>query len=469
MAIDDPVGADIPVITGDDLSSEPQALASLLRCGDLKAPAAQDVVAFEGIRWTPSSRLLEQVGSTLWGGTTFALVGDQQGAFVGIRAAAQRSLPSNSRSGAGAERSSGAVITVQGGPGSGKTALAVRLLGHFMRKHPWANPRFVTPSGTLRAHLLDAVREYSAARELFVPASSLRSATRDAQVVIIDEAQRISRTGKGLAPELVAALQTVPLVVVVFLDERQIICPDEGTSVAEIRSIAHASNRQHHHLPLNGAFRCNGSKAFTEWVDQLLYGTPLSWHGHAEYDLGMCEGPFQLEQWIEQANAAGHLARTSAGFCWRWTRTRRRGASALPLDITIDTSDPATGRPRAWKAAWNAYDALTGTDGALLAPRSQLWATHPGGHQQIGCVYTAQGMEYHHAGVLIGPDLTWDKGQWTAHPEASQDRRLRGLSPAQYLPLALNIYRVLLTRGTHATRIHATDPTTQHFLQRLIR
>ncbi|MFI6038096.1 DNA/RNA helicase domain-containing protein [Streptomyces sp. NPDC051315] len=90
------------------------------------------------------------------------------------------------------------------------------------------------------------------------------------------------------------------------------------------------------------------------------------------------------------------------------------------------------------------------------------------GHQQIGCIYTAQGLEYHHAGAIIGPDLTWNNGRWHAHPDQSQDAALRHLSPAQYLPYAVNIYRVLLTRGTHTTRIHATEPTTHRMLQQLI-
>ncbi|WP_109036455.1 DNA/RNA helicase domain-containing protein [Streptomyces rubrogriseus] len=87
---------------------------------------------------------------------------------------------------------------------------------------------------------------------------------------------------------------------------------------------------------------------------------------------------------------------------------------------------------------------------------------------KIGCIYTAQGLEYHHAGVIIGPDLTWTDGRWQAHPQHSRDENLRHLTPDQYLPYALNTYRVLLTRGTHTTHIHTTHPDTQRFLTSLI-
>ncbi|GGM23170.1 ATP-binding protein [Streptomyces fumigatiscleroticus] len=481
LRMEAPAVADIPVLTAEDLSAPAGVLAGRLRCAGLVAPGEDDVVAFETIRWTPSARLLDQVGTLLTGHTAFALVGDQQDAFVRIRDAAGRFLSaphdhtgSDGNSAAAGRR--GAVITVRGGPGSGKTALAVRLLGHLMRAHPTAGPRFVTPSGTLRAHLLDAVGSHQAARELFPSAGSLRSTARQAQAVVIDEAQRLNRPGGRMAPDLAAVLEQVPLAVV-FLDERQIIRPGEGTTVDEIRTAAHAYDRVHHHLELTGSFRCNGSAAYTAWVDQLLYGTPQPWTGHTGYDLALCEDPFQLQEWIDQATADGHTARTTAGFCWPWTRTRPRGATTLPLDITINTpvdtgagDGTGVGAVRTWTAAWNAATTLTHPDnGTPLAPHSQLWASHTGGHQQIGCIYTAQGLEYHHSGVIIGPDLTWDNGHWTAHPDQSCDDNLRHLSPDQYLPYALNTYRVLLTRGTHHTRIYTTDPATHHMLTCLVR
>ncbi|MFD0392541.1 nuclease-related domain-containing protein [Streptomyces nogalater] len=138
---DAPAVADIPVLGGEDLSAPAGTLAGLLRCADVLAPSRGDIAAFEGIRWTPSTRLLDHVGSVLEGSVAFALVGDQQEAFVRIRAAATHHLSALS-AGAGqapdgrGRKTGGAVVTVSGGPGSGKTALAARLLGHLMRVHP---------------------------------------------------------------------------------------------------------------------------------------------------------------------------------------------------------------------------------------------------------------------------------------------------------------------------------------------
>lgn len=462
--------ADIPVLTSGDLKAPREALARMLRCQDAGPLDAGQVTAFEQIRWSPSAGLLDHVGTVLAGKPAFALVGDQQDAFVRIRDKATAILRSPQQlheepEGTPAAGAGGAVITVRGGPGSGKSALAVRLLSHFMRAHPDSAPAFVTPSGTLRAHLLDATSDHPGARELFPPASSLRSTAQRSRAVVIDEAQRMKRSGGRMASELAFVLAQVPLVVV-FLDERQVIRPNEGVTVGEIAAVARATGRTHHALELTGSFRCQGSKAYTDWVEAFLYATPAPWTGHAGYDLGLCEDPHTLQEGVEHATAAGETARITAGFCWPWTSTKRN-ARTLPPDIRITTTTP-TGQPRLWQAAWNASTELTTPDGEPLAPASQLWASHTGGHHQVGCIYTAQGLEYHHSAVIIGPDLTWRDNQWTAHPGESEDSSLRHLEPDAYLPLALNIYRVLLTRGTHATRIHSTDPETHHHLTSLI-
>jgi hypothetical protein len=445
-------GAEVAVVTGAHLAgTSGAALAEVLGCADLVGPSPRSVVDFEEIRWTPSSRLLDQVGHALEGAPGFALVGDQQEAFLRIRAAVARAR-------AGGQ---GAVITVHGGPGSGKTALAVRLLAHLMHHHPEADPRYVTPSGTLRAHLLEAAGRPEA-RDLFPPVSRAGAATRKSRVVIIDEAQRLSR-GSGDRPPVLSTLLNKD-VLVIFLDERQVVRPLEGVTIAEIGSWSEQTGRRHHSLALTSSFRCAGSKSYTDWVDQLLYDAPTPWTGADSYDLATCRDPFELQAWIEQATSDGHLARTAAGFCWPWTRN-----SQLHPDITIPVTDSSTGRTRTWTAAWNSAEAIALPDDTVRVPRSQLWASQPGGHCQVGCIYTAQGLEYHHAGIIIGPDLTWESGRWTAHPEASRDPALLGLPPQRYLTYALNAYRVLLTRGTHAARLYSTHAATQHLLTSLIR
>ncbi|KUN58236.1 hypothetical protein AQJ46_43275 [Streptomyces canus] len=106
------------------------------------------------------------VGDGLKGQTILALLSDRQHAYLQIRALVTDLLEGDAQ---------GPVVPVSGGPGSGKTALAVRLLGYLMRHRNASLPRFVTPSGTLRTHLLETAGGHAEARDLFPPVSSLYS------------------------------------------------------------------------------------------------------------------------------------------------------------------------------------------------------------------------------------------------------------------------------------------------------
>ncbi|MEU7297920.1 hypothetical protein AB0A76_32775 [Streptomyces exfoliatus] len=97
------------------------ATYGLLRAGDLAASEAAQRAAFEDIRMEPSSRLLDHVGSILEGNSAFALVGDQQDAFLQIRATAALHLPGRGGCTAPGD-GTGAVITVRGGPSVGRSA-----------------------------------------------------------------------------------------------------------------------------------------------------------------------------------------------------------------------------------------------------------------------------------------------------------------------------------------------------------
>ncbi|GEK04318.1 hypothetical protein TNCT1_65940 [Streptomyces sp. 1-11] len=86
------------------------------------------------------------------------------------------------------------------------------------------------------------------------------------------------------------------------------LAPVRNTVVRAVA--ARAMGRTHRHLELTGSFRCNGSAAYTAWLDNLLYGTPQPWTGHTGYEPGLADDPFQLQEWIDQATTAGHTART---------------------------------------------------------------------------------------------------------------------------------------------------------------
>ncbi|WP_241474727.1 DNA/RNA helicase domain-containing protein [Nocardiopsis xinjiangensis] len=441
-----------PVLSGEQLSesTSEDELRALLLCSDVRAPGDEAVKTFEASPWRPDRELLTTVADTIERRPSFALIGDQQAAFLEIRARVAEASSSDRRS----------IVLVQGGPGSGKTVLAVRLLGSFFESGEHT-ALYRTQSGTLTGNLRKVTKSVHGAQQIF--GAPWTGVPKEVDLVILDEAHRLERSRGGFA-SLVNGNYRNASVVVVFLDERQQVRPYEGLEAAEVQQVAERSGIDLITHELRGSFRCNGSRRFATWVDDLLYSDPEPWQGD-DYDLGSVGDPSQMEQWLQECLQNHHSARISAGYCWSWSRP----APGLNLPgVNIEWFDPRTGEKRHFAKPWNLRKEQHGENGEPLAPASQFWATDPGGVHQIGCVYTAQGLEYQGAGVIFGPDLVRREGQWIADPRQSQDPVMRSLNSQEYLPLAKNIYRVLMTRGMSSCRLYSTDEETQAFLASLV-
>ena len=119
-----------------------------------------------------------------------------------------------------------------------------------------------------------------------------------------------------------------------------------------------------------------------------------------------------------------------------------------------------------WSHPWN----LRGDRSVGGAPPAALWASDPAGFGQVGCVYTAQGFEYDHAGVIIGPDFVWREEAGarcvtpTVTPTSGTGRRC---ATREFDRLVRNVYKVLLTRGMQSVTIYSTDPQTRERLRDL--
>jgi DUF2075 family protein len=300
------------------------------------------------------------------------------------------------------------------------------------------------------------------AKGLFLNVRDYPNRRPSREVLLVDEAQRMSNGGSR---DAVADFVACTRVCVFFLDERQIIRPHEGTSVDHIAEVADAAKATFTHVDLQAQFRCAGSQHYQRWIDELLSaeGQPASWRSD-DYDFGVVADPAELQTWVDDHTANGITARISAGFCWPWPDVGP--GRPLRTDVEITYVDRRSGLSVRWAYPWNSKHARADHDGPI-APIKEYWATDPSGHRQVGCIYTAQGLEYDYSAVIFGPDLVRRSDRWEGRPSESHDRVMRGLTSAEYLPLALNTYRVLMTRGTRGCRLYSTDDETQRYLEAL--
>jgi DUF2075 family protein len=404
----------------------------------------------------PSRLLLQHAADELQRRHSFTLLEEQRVAYELVLHAVERARASDRKK----------VVIVSGGPGSGKSVIALSLLGELYRHgrsalHATGSQAFTQ---TMRRY---AAAGSSRVKELFKYFNNFTKAERNGfDVLVCDEAHRIretstnrwtkrsERTNRPQLDELVAAAR-VP---VFLLDEHQTVRPGELGSIEVISRYAKSLGLDVECVSLHGQFRCGGSVEYEQWVVRLLglaAGGPLLWTGDGRFDVQIADSPQAMEAVLAFHQEHGLTARMSAGYCWPWSDPRQDGS--LVPDVQID----------GWARPWNVKsDRSVGG-----APGSALWATDPAGFGQVGCVYTAQGFEYEYSGVIIGPDLVVQDGRLVSRRDYSKDPAFRSrktIDDGEVDPLIRNTYKVLLTRGMRGTVIYATDDGTRAFLRALV-
>ncbi|MFF7457878.1 DNA/RNA helicase domain-containing protein [Kitasatospora sp. NPDC008115] len=403
----------------------------------------------------PSKQLMTVAADEVREREQFVLLDEQRVAYELVLRAVRQAQHSDHKE----------VVVITGGPGTGKSVIALSLLGDLYRRGVTALHATGSSSFTTTMRRIAGARKREV-QELFKYFNSFMTAERNGlDVLICDEAHRIretsanrytraaQRTGKAQIEELIDAAR-VP---VFLLDEHQVVRPGEMGTVAQIRAAAAVKGLECQVVELDSQFRCGGSDAYLNWVVRLLNlepGGPVGWEPDGKVALEVVDSPQELESFLEARRAEGYGARMSAGYCWKWT-TKVAPGDPLPLDVHIGD----------WARPWNVY----GDRSIAGAPPAALWATDPAGFGQVGCVYTAQGFEYDWSGVILGPDLVWRTDRWITDRTASKDPVFRkSTTDADIDRLIRNTYKVLLTRGMIGTVVYSTDPETRFKLRELV-
>jgi DUF2075 family protein len=446
-----PVSTNGRLFTGADKGAMVDFLKS--RLAAQPGHASGDILMHSAV--APSKQLLKVAAAEIRDRPQFQLIGNQQLAVDLILHAVEHARTGNKKR----------VIVVTGGPGTGKSAVALSVLGDLARRgrtvvHATGSRSFTQTLRKVAGHRARAVQAMFKYFNQFMSADP-----NGLDVLIMDEAHRIRetsadrytraeyRTDRTQLDELIAAAR-VP---VFLLDENQVVRPGEMGTLGQIERHSAQLGHDFHHIELGAQFRCGGSEEYLLWVVRLLGLTddpPVKWNDDPQFQVQLVDSPTELEELLKLKMEHGYSARMTAGFCWRWSDARKDGT--LVPDVEIGD----------WERPWNSKSDRRIGD----APPSALWATDDGGFGQVGCIYTAQGFEYDWNGVIIGPDLVWRDGRFTTDRSANKDPNFRSQTtvPDRRFDLLIrNVYKVLLTRGMVGTAIYSTDPETRAALRSL--
>jgi hypothetical protein len=352
------------------------------------------------------------------------------------------------------------IVIVRGGPGTGKSVLAINLMADLLREG--RNAHYATGSKAFTETLWEIIGNRSRATFKYFNSYG-RAEFNEVDVLICDESHRIRETSNGrfLKRELrstkaqIRELLDAAKVAVFFIDDRQIVRPNEIGSTAHILHHAREIDAEISEYELEVQFRCAGSDGFVNWIDNTLgvrRTANVIWDGTDGFDFQIVGSPEELEGRIREKASAGFTARVAAGFCWPWSEPLPDGT--LVDDVVIGNYR------RPWDAKPGSRHLAPGI------PPASLWATDPNGIDQIGCVYNIQGFELDYICVIWGRDLRYDldRQSWIGDKTESADSVVKR-SKEKFVDLVKNTYRVLLSRGIKGCYVHFMDRDTERFVR----
>ncbi len=353
-------------------------------------------------------------------------------------------------------------IVIQGGPGTGKSVLAVNLLMEFINKS--LNTCYATKNSAPREAFLSLLTHSDAKKQVNIKQlfrspfglSNVPDNTYDC--LIVDEAHRLVKkmygdwNGENQVKECISA----SLLSIFLLDEDQAVTVNDIGSIAEISKWCRELNstlKMPAEAKLVSQFRCNGSDAYIQFIDDILQRTEESVTvdlDELNFDFRIFDSAIELREALREKNAINNKSRMVAGYCYDWNVKHGRG----DYDIML---------PDGFKAKWN-------------LEKDKIWAINPNSFEEVGCIHTAQGLEFDYVGVLIGKDLKYDStsGRIITDKQAiSKDDKSSGIRSCKnesiVRKLILNTYKTLLTRGQKGCYVYCEDKSLAEYIKKKAR
>ncbi len=397
----------------------------------------------------PSKRLLNHVGEMIDKRQIFNLIDDQIAPYKAIMQKATALARSGKKS----------VIIVKGGPGTGKSVIALETMGELVKRG--IEVYYATGSSaftnTLR-NLIGGKRGKNLFKYFY---DFTKHGDNDVDVVICDEAHRLRKNSsdwgvpydkKSNEPQIESLIRPARLSVF-FIDEFQIVRPNEIGNVKLIKEAALRLGVKESDIlefELETQFRCSGSASYLGWIENVLQigeSDKKILEPIDKMKFEIVDDPLSLKKAIDNKNKENrNSARIVASFCWPWSEPNKDGT--LVNDVVIgDFKMPWERKTAFWK-----------------------WATQDEGMEEIGTVYTSQGFEFDYIGVIFGEDLIYDSESksWKSNSNKLFDSMLKrnNLNLINHLK---NVYRVLLTRAHKGVYVYFLDKNTKELFRSRIK
>ena len=398
----------------------------------------------------PSKSLQNAIASMIEGNEEFIMIDEQRVVYEEIIKISMKCRKDHKKR----------TVICKGGPGTGKSVIAVRLLAELTQRGQFVQyvSKNSAPRQVYTAKLKGKVRKSSVDNMFKGSGMYTEVGNNMIHTLLVDEAHRLNEKsgmfhnmGENQIKEIIHASGCS----VFFIDESQRVTMDNIGSVAEILKWAKEEDSEVTEMELVSQFRCNGSNGYLAWIDDILEVRETANYNleGLDYEVRLYDDPADMRRIIIEKNKAANRARILAGYCWNWIKENRKNSSFHDIQIGD------------FGISWNLDD-------------GQAFALSENSVNEAGCIHTTQGLEFDYVGVIMGDDIRYEDGHVITDftKRASTDQSIKGLkkmyreNPEEALERAdeiiKNTYRTLMTRGMKGCYIYCTDPGMREYIRK---
>lgn len=425
-----------PIFARGEVSKLREFIKQSVKVGDDK----QLLYDIDNGKIKPSKSLQNSIKSMIEGNQEFIMLDEQKVVYEEILKTAIQCMSDQKKR----------TVIVKGGPGTGKTVVAINLLASLTNKGLFVQytsknsaPRNVYAK-KLTGHKKTSINNMFKGSGSYVDAEE-----NSVDIIICDEAHRLNNKSgmfHNLGENQIKEIIYASLCSVFFIDESQRVTLSDIGTVSEIVKWADEYDSEVQEMELVSQFRCNGSDGYLAWLDGVLEirETANFDMKDIDYDLRIMDSANEVRELIIECNKARNQSRILAGYCWEWLKEGQNNSDVH--DIKIGD----------FEMSWNLGNTST-------------FAIDEDSVNEIGCIHTSQGIEFDYAGVIIGDDMRYENGHIVTDftKRAKTDQSLKGIkklykeNPEYALKEAdeiiKNTYRTLMTRGMKGCYVYCTD------------
>lgn len=397
----------------------------------------------------PSKILQDSLVSMIKGNKEFYMIDEQKVVFSTIKKLVENAIKTNEKY----------TIIVEGGPGTGKSVIAINLLAEFKSYLVNYVTKNAAPRNVYFAKMRQGNYKLTYVKNLFKGSGAyIDTKSNQFDCLIVDEAHRLNQKSgmfMNLGENQIKEIINASKVSVFFIDEDQIVTTKDFGSIKEIEKQAHLLGSKvftGSDFKLTSQFRCNGSDGYIAFLDHVLgVRETANYDGFdLDYDIKVYDDPNIMREELRKKNLIQNKSRMIAGYCYEWVT--QKNSSDDTYDIELENG---------FKAKWNFSSTNT-------------WAIDEDSFDQVGCIHTAQGLEFDYVGIIIGQDMIYRDGKVLTDytKRAKTDASLKGIKSSKNVELAdriiRNTYKTLLSRGQKGCYIYCEDIQLSEYLRHMI-